>query len=204
MAHPARDGSGYPCRMLYLSSRSPRRKELLARLDVAFETLDLDVPEVRGEAETPAAYVRRVALEKAQAGLLQVLGSDPEAVVLGSDTEVVLGDRVFGKPADRADAIAMLEALSGHTHQVITAVALVAGRREPALTEVVSQVTFSTLTPAQIAHYVDGGEPMGKAGAYAIQGGAERFVVRLDGSFSAVMGLPLYHTAQLLAAFEAH
>lgn len=188
--------------MLYLSSRSPRRKELLARLDVAFETLDLDVPEVRGEGEAPADYVRRVALEKASAGLERVAGHDPGAVVLGSDTEVVLGERVFGKPADRADAIAMLAALSGRTHQVITVVALVAGWREPALAEVVSQVTFAALTPAQIARYVDGGEPMGKAGAYAIQGGAERFVVRLDGSFSAVMGLPLHHTSQLLAAYS--
>lgn len=188
--------------MLYLASRSPRRKELLARLDVAFETLDLDVPEVRGEREAPADYVRRVALEKALAGLEQVGGRDPDAVVLGSDTEVVLGERVFGKPADRADAIAMLEALSGRTHQVITAVALVSRWREPALAEVVSQVSFAALAPAQIARYVDSGEPMGKAGAYAIQGGAECFVVRLDGSFSAVMGLPLHHTSQLLAVFE--
>lgn len=187
--------------MLYLASRSPRRKELLARLDVAFETLDLDVPEVRGEGEAPAAYVRRVALEKAQAGLARVAARDPGAVVLGSDTEVVLDGRVFGKPADRDDAIAMLAALSGRTHEVITAVALVAAGRAPALAEVVSQVTFAELAPAQIARYVDGGEPMGKAGAYAIQGGGERFVVRLDGSFSAVMGLPLHPTAQLLAAF---
>ncbi|GHH59565.1 Maf-like protein [[Pseudomonas] boreopolis] len=204
MRHPARDGSGYACRMLYLASRSPRRKELLARLGVAFETLDLDVPEVRGEGEPPAGYVRRVALEKARAGLAQVGGRDPQAVVLGSDTEVVLGDRVFGKPVDRADAIAMLQALSGRTHEVITAVALVAGQREPALAEVVSRVTFAGMTARQIEAYVDTGEPMGKAGAYAIQGGGERFVVRLEGSFSAVMGLPLHHTSQLLAAFGGH
>ncbi|MEQ4573793.1 MAG: Maf-like protein [Gammaproteobacteria bacterium] len=190
--------------MLYLASRSPRRKELLARLGVAFETLDLDVPELRGEGEPPAGYVRRVALEKARAGLAQVGERDPQAVVLGSDTEVVLGDRVFGKPVDRADAIAMLQALSGRTHEVITAVALVAGQREPALAEVVSRVTFAGMTARQIEAYVDTGEPMGKAGAYAIQGGGERFVVRLEGSFSAVMGLPLHHTSQLLAAFGGH
>lgn len=189
--------------MLYLASRSPRRKDLLARLDVAFDTLDLDVPEVRADGEAPADYVRRVALDKAQAGLAQVAAADPAACVLGSDTEVVLGERVFGKPRDRADAIAMLQALSGRTHQVITAVALVAAGRPPGQVEVVSQVSFAPLDQALIERYVDGGEPMGKAGAYAIQGGAERFVVRLDGSFSAVMGLPLHHTAQLLAAFGA-
>ena len=189
--------------MLYLASRSPRRRELLARLGVAFQSLDLDVPERRRADETPVSYVRRVALEKAQAGLCLVTGQDPAAVVLGSDTEVVLDGRVFGKPSNCADAVTMLQALSGRTHQVITAVALVAARREPARVEVVSHVHFATLSAAQIAAYVESGEPMDKAGAYAIQGGGERFVVRLEGSVSAIMGLPLHHTEQLLAAFAA-
>ncbi|HBK47197.1 MAG TPA: Maf-like protein [Xanthomonadaceae bacterium] len=190
--------------MLYLASRSPRRKQLLQRLDLAFETLHLDVPELRDPAESAADYVARVALEKAQAGLAQVRARDPDAIVLGADTEVVLDGRVFGKPAGRDDAIAMLTALAGRTHEVITSIAVVAGARAPGRDQVVSQVSFCPMPAAAIARYVDGGEPMGKAGAYAIQGVGERFVSRLDGSHSGVMGLPLYQTAQLLAAFGVH
>lgn len=185
--------------MLYLASRSPRRSELLTRLEVAFQTLDIDIPEVRAAGEAPEAYVRRVALDKAQAGLAQVAG-DPQAVVLGSDTEVVLGDRVYGKPADADDAAAMLATLAGRTHRVITAVAL-AGHGRHALEVVTSEVTFAPMSAAQIQAYVATGEPMGKAGAYAIQGGGERHISHLAGSFSGVMGLPLQQTAALLAAF---
>ena len=170
----------------------------MARLGVAFDALDVDVPEQRAAGERPAEYVARVALDKANAGLAMV--GAPDIWVLGSDTEVVLDDRVFGKPTDRADAIAMLKTLSGRTHEVITAVALVSPNRAPAQISVVSKVSFAELDEALIEAYVDTGEPMGKAGAYAIQGGAERFVTRLDGLFSAVMGLPLHHVAQLLAA----
>jgi len=187
--------------MLYLASRSPRRNELLARLDIPFRALDLDVPEIRGAAETPAAYVRRVALDKARAGLARV-ADDPQAVVLGSDTEVVLGDRVYGKPADADDAAAMLRSLAGRTHLVITAVALVAHARED-LAVVESEVTFAAMAEDEIAAYVASGEPMGKAGAYAIQGGAERWISRLAGSYSGVMGLPLQQTAALLRGFGA-
>lgn len=186
--------------MLYLASRSPRRNELLARLDRPFQALDLHVPEVRAPAESAADYVQRVAADKARAGLALV-AHDPDAVVLGSDTEVVLDGRVFGKPVDADDARAMLRALAGRTHQVMTAVALVAAGREQGVL-VVSEVTFAAIDEDRIAAYVATGEPMDKAGAYAIQGGAERYVRHLAGSYSGVMGLPLQQTEQLLQAFE--
>ena len=186
--------------MLYLASRSPRRNELLARLDRPFQALDLHVPEVRAPDESAADYVQRVAADKARAGLALVV-QDPDAVVLGSDTEVVLDGRVFGKPADAEDARAMLRTLAGRTHQVMTAVALVAAGREQGVL-VVSEVTFAAIDEDRIAAYVASGEPMDKAGAYAIQGGAERYIRHLAGSYSGVMGLPLQQTEQLLQAFE--
>ena len=191
--------TGYSFVMLYLASRSPRRSELLARLGVAFSLLEVDVPEARVPGEPPADYVRRVAREKAGAGLLAVVGT-PGAVVLGSDTEVVLGDEVFGKPRDAADASAMLRRLSGRTHQVLSSVWLVAADREVQAMSA-SDVTFGPLDDARITDYVATGECDGKAGAYAIQGIAEAFVSRLDGSHSGVMGLPLHETARLLAKF---
>ncbi|MFI8718532.1 Maf family nucleotide pyrophosphatase [Stenotrophomonas sp. NPDC077464] len=187
--------------MLYLASRSPRRTQLLARLDRPFRALDLDVPEVRAAAETAQAYVQRVALDKARAGFA-LLADDPEAVVLGADTEVVLDGEVFGKPVDAEDAAAMLRRLSGRTHQVMTGVALVARGHEQVV-QVVSEVEFIALDEATLAAYVASGEPMGKAGAYAIQGGAERYIRHLAGSYSGVMGLPLQQTEQLLKAFES-
>ncbi len=199
MTGAAATGAGYASPMLYLASRSPRRNELLARLDIPFRALDLEVQECRGADESPLAYVRRVALDKARAGLAQVVG-DPQPVVLGSDTEVVLGDRVYGKPVDAADAAAMLRSLAGRTHRVITAVALAAPARE-AQVVVESEVTFAAMAEDEIAAYVASGEPMGKAGAYAIQGGAERWISRLAGSYSGVMGLPLQQTAALLRGF---
>jgi septum formation protein len=185
--------------MLHLASQSPRRRELLGRLGVEFGVLDIDVPERRGSAEAPADYVRRVAREKAGAGLLRVVGV-PGAVVLGADTEVVLGDEVFGKPRDERDAAAMLRRLSGRTHEVISAVSLVSAGREAQAVSV-SQVTFAELSDVLFAAYVASGEPMGKAGAYAIQGGGEAFITHLSGSYSGVMGLPMYETARLLAGF---
>ena len=185
--------------MLYLASQSPRRAELLTRLGLDFGRIDLDIPEQRQPSETAVEYVRRVAREKAGAGLLKVVAA-PGAVVLGADTEVVLGDEVFGKPRDEADAAAMLRRLSGRTHQVVSAVSVIsAGREAQALS--ITQVTFAALSDAEIAAYVATGEAMGKAGAYGIQGCAEVFVERLDGSFSGVMGLPLHETAQLLKQF---
>lgn len=191
--------AGYPCSMLYLASQSPRRRELLGRLGLDFGVLDLDIPEQRQPGEPAEDYVRRVAREKAGAGLLKVVAT-PGAVVLGADTEVVLDDEVFGKPGDGESAAAMLRRLSGRTHQVISVVSLVsAGREVQAMS--VSEVTFAPLTEAHITAYVATGEPFGKAGAYAIQGGGEAFISHLSGSYSGVMGLPLYETARLLREF---
>jgi len=183
--------------MLYLASRSPRRNQLLARLGQPFQALALDVPERRHPDESPGDYVLRVATEKARAGLSAVVASDPGALVIGSDTEVVLGDRVYGKPTDAADAAAMLATLAGRTHQVITAVVLL-GQSHTDSEVVVSEVQFAELDPATIMAYVATGEPLDKAGGYAIQGGAERFIRHLAGSYSGVMGLPLYQTGLLL------
>lgn len=187
--------------MLYLASQSPRRRELLARLGQPFATLDLDVPEVRQTGEPPEDYVRRVAREKAGAGLLQVIAI-ADARVLGADTEVVLDGDVFGKPADAAEAAAMLARLSGRTHRVVSAVSLVSAGREAQVVSI-SEVSFGTLDDAAIAAYLATGEWQGKAGAYAIQGSAQAFVAHLSGSHSGVMGLPLYETAQLLRDFDA-
>jgi septum formation protein len=184
--------------MLYLASQSPRRRELLARLGLAFTTLSLEVPHRRAEGESPEDYVRRVASAKAAAGLAEVAGT-PGALVIGSDTEVVLDGEVFGKPCDAAAAEAMLRRLSGRTHQVLSAVSLVSAAEGRWQALDVSDVTFAELDDATVAAYVDGGEWRGKAGGYAIQGSAQAFIAHVSGSFSGVMGLPLHATATLLA-----
>ena len=185
--------------MLYLASKSPRRAELLARLGVDFGVLDLDIPEQRLPGEPAEEYVRRVAREKAGAGLLTVMAV-PDAIVLGADTEVILDDEVFGKPRDAADAAAMLRRLSGRTHHAVTAVSLVSAGREAQAVSV-SEVSFAELGEEEIATYLATGQAEGKAGAYGIQGAAERFVRHLSGSYSGVMGLPLHETSQLLKSF---
>jgi septum formation protein len=185
--------------MLYLASQSPRRRELLGRLGPAFAVLDVDVPEQRMPGEPAVDYVRRVAREKAGAGLLEVVAL-PGAVVIGADTEVVLDDEVFGKPVDGEDAAAMLRRLSGRVHDVVSAVSMVSAARE-AQSVCVSQVTFAALDDATIAAYLATGEWQGKAGAYGIQGWAQAFIPHLSGSHSAVMGLPLYETARMLGEF---
>ena len=185
--------------MLYLASQSPRRRQLLGQLGLEFRLLDVDVEEVRGPGEAAEDYVRRVAREKAGAGLLAVVAV-PKALVLGADTEVVLDGEVFGKPRDAADAAAMLRRLSGRRHQVLSAVALVDAARE-AQAMVATEVEFAELSDAEIERYVATGEPMGKAGAYAIQGRAEAFVRHLSGSYSGVVGLPLHDTMKLLREF---
>lgn len=185
--------------MLHLASQSLRRRELLSRLGVPFGVLDLEIPEQRAPGEPAEEYVRRVAREKAGAGLLEVM-TVPGAVVLGGDTEVVLDDEVFGKPRDEADAAAMLRRLSGRTHRVISAVSLVSADREAQAVST-SEVTFAELDDTAIERYVASGEAMGRAGAYAIQGTAQTFISHLSGSYSGVMGLPLYETACLLQEF---
>ncbi len=185
--------------MLHLASQSPRRRDLLAQLGVPFGLLEVDVPERREPGEAPADYVSRVAREKAGAGLLAVMAK-PGAVVLGADTEVVLGDRVFGKPADAAEAAEMLGALSGRVHEVYSTVWLVSAGRELHATSR-TEVTVAPLTDAQVAAYIASGECFGKAGAYAIQGRFAAWVPHLSGSHSGVMGLPMHETASLLRAF---
>jgi septum formation protein len=185
--------------VLYLASRSPRRRQLLEQIGVVFDVLDIDIPEVQAADEPAFDYVSRVAREKAGTGLLQVAGVDG-AVVIGADTEVELDGEVFGKPVDAAAAESMLERLSGRMHRVISVVWLVSGGMEDHAVSV-SEVVFATLSPEQISAYVDTGEPLGKAGGYAIQGRAAAFVRHLNGSYSGVMGLPLHETSRLLAQF---
>jgi septum formation protein len=185
--------------LLYLASQSPRRRQLLEQIGLRFDTVDIDLPEVRAPNEPPEDYVSRVAREKAGAGLLKLSGV-AGAMVLGADTEVVLGDEVFGKPADDAHATQMLRRLSQCTHRVLSAVWCIDGGREEHVV-CVTQVEFAALSQAQIAAYVASGEHVGKAGAYAIQGRAAAFVAHLSGSYSGVMGLPLFETAQLLRKF---
>lgn len=184
---------------LFLASASPRRAELLGQIAVPFQRVSASIDETPREAEDPAAYVERLALEKAQAGLQQ-LQQDAGAVVLGADTAVVLDGRILGKPQDRADALAMLAALSGREHQVLTAVALCSATRSASVV-VASQVRFVPISPAQAEAYWASGEPLDKAGSYAIQGLGAVFVAGMSGSYSAVVGLPLCETASLLAEF---
>ena len=168
-------------------------------LGLDFGILDIDLPETPASGEPPEDYVRRVAREKAGAGLLRMVGQ-PAAVVLGADTEVVLDGRIFGKPADADDAAQMLRTLSGRTHAVISAISIVsAGRERQAVS--ISEVTFAPIGEDDIGMYIAAGEWDGKAGAYAIQGLAQSFIAHLSGSYTGVMGLPLYETATLLRHF---
>lgn len=187
--------------MLYLASQSPRRRELLGQLGVSFSILDVDVVEQPYPEEIPLDYVRRVARDKAQAGwealTREVQGG---ALVIASDTEVVLEERVFGKPKDADDAVEMLQLLSGRTHEVISAVCMVSAKQEHS-DVCVSRVRFAELDEAEITAYVATGEPFGKAGAYAIQGRGATLIEHLEGSYSGVMGLPLFETARLLRSF---
>lgn len=184
---------------LYLASGSPRRRELLTQIGVPFLTQIAPIDENALPDEAPLAYVERLARAKAQAGLA-ALSSTEQAVVLGADTAVVLDGRILGKPADRNEALSTLRALSGRTHQVLTAVALAsAGRAEARV--VISEVSFRPLRDAELEAYWASGEPCDKAGSYGIQGLAAVFVSRLQGSYSAVVGLPLCETAEMLEAF---
>lgn len=180
---------------IYLASASPRRRELLAQIGVRYRLLDVVVCETRLDNEAPDEYARRVARDKARAGLSLIDGKVSRPI-LGADTVIVIDGEVLGKPRDREDAIAMLQRLSGRSHQVLSSVALIDREQREALN--VSQVTFRELSRAECERYWQTGESQGKAGAYAIQGYAAAFIRELHGSYSGVMGLPLYETAQLL------
>lgn len=191
---------------IYLASQSPRRRQLLEQLGVAHELL-LPGPDEDAEAieavlpgEAPAAYVERVTALKLDAAVARRAARRlPEAPILCSDTTVALGRSIYGKPDDAAHAARMLAELSGRTHRVLTAVALQVGRKRLAALSV-SSVRFAPLSAADIAAYVATGEPLGKAGAYGVQGRAGAFIPVLRGSYSGIMGLPLFETAQLLRA----
>lgn len=189
---------------IYLASQSPRRRQLLDQLGVAHELLlpdadeDAEALEEVQHGELPAAYVQRVTALKLQAARARARRRGlPARPILTSDTTVALGRRILGKPADAAEARAMLTSLSGRTHRVLTAVALWTGRRTlSALSD--SRVHVAPIPAADIDRYVAGGEPFGKAGAYAIQGAFAAWISRIDGSHSGIMGLPLHETASLL------
>jgi septum formation protein len=198
-------------RSIYLASRSPRRRELLAHIGVKFHLLlfrdrpetDPEVTEEPKPGESPGEYVLRLARAKAEAGWRRLVQRNlPRAPVLAADTTVALGGHIFGKPADRREAAEMLAALSGQRHEVLTAVGLKYEERlETALS--VSEVQFRTLAPKEIRDYVASGECDDKAGAYAIQGRAAKFVAEIRGSHSGIVGLPLFETAQLLDRLES-
>lgn len=184
---------------LYLASGSPRRQELLAQIGVQFERISAPVDETPLAGETPRDYVLRLAKAKAESGWQAVQAQGLALLpVLAADTTVVLDGQILGKPLDAADATAMLEQLSGRSHEVLTSLGLHTGAGTELVLSV-SQVSFMPLSAAQIAAYVASGEPMDKAGSYGIQGRAGLFISDLQGSFSGVMGLPLHDTAALLA-----
>lgn len=180
-----------------LASASPRRRELLDQIGVDYDVLPVDIDESIHANEKDADFVTRLALEKAQAGFIR---QGTEQPVLGSDTIVVLNHHILGKPETRDDAVAMLSALSGKQHQVMTAVAMVDVRQQ-ACSLNISQVSFRSISKSEIDAYWATGEPADKAGAYGIQGMAAQFIKNIDGSYSGVMGLPLFETAQLLEKF---
>ena len=194
---------------IYLASRSPRRLELLQQMGIACKTVLLreetnrqrDVDETPLSSENPFIYVERMAKMKAEIGVLRAKQRAlPVMPMLGADTIVVFNGTIFGKPADQADARRMLKLLSGTQHEVLTGVAVTDGTRLLHDTSI-SRVRFRDLTDAEISAYIATNEPMGKAGAYAIQGMGAVFIERLEGSYSGVMGLPIFETSMLLSQF---
>lgn len=191
---------------IYLASQSPRRRQLLEQLGVRYEMLlpdegeDAEALELALKNEAPGAYVARVTGLKLDAAVARLQRRQLKpAPIFCSDTTVALGRTIYGKPEDSRDAKRMLTELSGHTHRVLTAVAIQSGRKRfDALST--SRVTFEAMTAKQISTYVATGEPLGKAGAYAVQGKAALHITRIDGSYSGIMGLPIYETAVLLKA----
>jgi septum formation protein len=185
---------------LILASASPRRRELLAQAGFSFEVVPADVPEVRKLGEDPIRFVTRLAREKAEA-VAASRSITPDTIVLGADTIVVVDEEVLGKPQDAADAARMLRLLSGQTHQVITGVCLAKGRERQRAAEV-TFVRFATLSDEEIDAYVATGEPLDKAGAYAIQGRAGRWVPRIHGCYFNVVGLPLALVSSMIEAMQ--
>jgi septum formation protein len=180
---------------ILLASGSPRRRELLKQLAVTFKVAAADIDESVIDGETPEDYVLRLAREKAQAGFEQNGGLMP---ALGSDTIVLLDGRILGKPETRAEAESMLQSLSGQTHHVYSAVALALKSDNVMDTLNITAVTFGKMPAQWIKQYCQSDEPMDKAGAYAVQGGTGQYIRRIEGSYSGVMGLPLFETAELL------
>lgn len=182
----------------YLASRSPRRRELLDQIALAYSCIDVEINEDWSTDESPTDYVARLALEKARAGLAKIQMENELVQVIGADTSVVLDGVILGKAETADQASAMLKQLSGRSHHVLTGVALVNERELVRVNR--NRVIFRPLTSDEIAHYVATGEPLGKAGGYAVQGIAAQFIERIEGSYSGVMGLPLFDLSQLLAA----
>ncbi len=187
--------------MIYLASRSPRRAELLQQIGVEFSVHDIDIDESRLPAESPAEYVCRMARSKARVATEQILERQESCVVLAADTTIAMDSDIIGKPADQTQCRAILGKLSAGQHMVLTAVA-VAAQGDIALRLTRNRVSFRSLSKQEITSYCSTAEPMDKAGAYAIQGKAAIFIDHLEGSYSAVMGLPLYETAELLRNAE--
>jgi len=189
---------------VYLASQSPRRRQLLEQIGVQYELL-LATPEEDAESlevvlpnEAPLTYVKRVTQLKLEAAVQRMKQRGlPNAPVLCADTTVALGRSILGKPENAADALRILKMLSGQTHRVLTAVALASGRKRVSAVSI-SQVTFAPMSLAEMKNYIATGEPMGKAGAYGVQGAAAAYISQIKGSYTGIMGLPLYETAQLL------
>lgn len=182
---------------IYLGSASPRRQELLRQIGVDFIAVEPNVVEEKLTDETPSEMVERLAILKAE-NVLQKINQQPPRPVLSADTIVVIDDKVLGKPKNEEDALLMLSLLSNRTHEVLTAVALI-DRHQVAIRLSKSEVTFSTITPEQAKKYWVTGELQDKAGAYAIQGMASIFIKNINGSYSGIMGMPLYETYSLLS-----
>ena len=187
--------------MLVLASASPRRRELLAQAGFIFQVHPAYIPEDPLPGEDPLAYVIRLARQKAQAAFAEI--GAPDAAVLGADTTVTLDNHILGKPEDAADAARMLRLLSGRTHRVITGVALVTASAVEVAAETTA-VRFLTLSDEEIDAYIATGEPMDKAGAYAIQGRAARWIPRIEGDYFNVVGLPLALVSTLLESYQFH
>lgn len=188
--------------MIYLASQSPRRHELVQQLDISFQHLSVEINEISFSGEEPQSFAERMAREKAEAGVRNLsLLQKPIGLVLAADTIVVIDSHILGKPKDQDDFMRMLGLLSGNDHSVYSAVALNDGKVQKQVISV-SRVTMRSLTESEMKRYWDSGEPRDKAGGYAVQGKAAQFITALNGSYSGVMGLPLFETAELLKQYH--